>query len=457
MTLVLVPLALLFAVALIRRIPVIGGDIRAALVVAGLAAAVIAALTPSSGFGLVDFGAGIVDGVDKLAWVMALSLFGSIYAESQVRFGTMTAVLDLLRRIFGNSPRGLIAAVFLTLAVAGSLLGEAIVAATVIGFLVIRALDELGVKPEQIAMIILVGASLGSLMPPITQAVFLSAGLVGVEPDPVLRIAAVTVGIGIVIAIVTSFRFVRGRAMPTDLVEDRTVGQILRRDWATFVPLAVLATIVILNTGFGIEIFSMTPGVREAMAVLGELPILNGLVNLVVLAIIVATIVTLLVPRIGRQTPGIVATGFANVRGTLAIQLAAGFMVGMFYATGIVDLVSDAAANLSGSAVALGGLVIITGLGMLTGSQTTAQTVVVPFAAPLLTAAGISDVNVALGASHTASGAQNLPPVGLTAFVVCGLVSSNLGKRTDPVKAMVLALPHSLYLMGVGLLFWFLS
>ncbi|MCO6698919.1 hypothetical protein, partial [Streptomyces sp. Vc17.3-30] len=74
------------------------------------------------------------------------------------------------------------------------------------------------------------------------------------------------------------------------------------------------------------------------------------------------------------------------MRQTLLIQLCAGFMVGMFYASGAVDQVSAAAEGLDSQAVAFGGFIGLAVLGMLTGSQTTAQTVVIPFAAPILLA-----------------------------------------------------------------------
>src|SRR5699024_7552220 len=115
--------------------------------------------------------------------------------------------INTLRAGFGNSPKGLIAAIFITLIIAGSFLGDAIAASAVIGFLVIRSLDELKIKPEQIGMIILVGASIGSIMPPITQGVFLSASLINIDPNPVVKIAYLTVSIAGILAILESFRF----------------------------------------------------------------------------------------------------------------------------------------------------------------------------------------------------------------------------------------------------------
>src|SRR5699024_8645699 len=160
----------------------------------------------------------LIDGIDRLSWVIMLSIFGSLYAESQVKLGAMDTTLNSLRSVFGNSPKGLIAAIFITLIIAGSFLGDAIAAATVIGFLVINSLNEIKVKPEQIGMIILVGASIGSIMPPITQGVYLSASLIGTDPSPVTKIAYITVTIAGVIAILESFRFVKGRKMPEHLI-----------------------------------------------------------------------------------------------------------------------------------------------------------------------------------------------------------------------------------------------
>src|SRR5699024_5474567 len=126
---------------------------------------------------------------------------------------------------------------------------------TVIGFLVINSLYELRVKPEQIGMIILVGASVGSIMPPITQGVFLSASLIDIDPTPVIKIAYLTVAIGGLFAIFESFRFGRGKTIPDHLKTTQSILQILKDKWMTLIPLAVLVTIVIANTLFEYNIF----------------------------------------------------------------------------------------------------------------------------------------------------------------------------------------------------------
>ncbi|MBD8006308.1 TRAP transporter large permease subunit [Bacillus norwichensis] len=447
---IVIPLLLLFIIALVKKIPKIGGNIKVALLVAAISSAVISGLGP--GETLLAF----IDGVDRLSWVIMLSIFGSLYAESQVKLGAMDTTLSSLRAIFGNSPKGLIAAIFITLIIAGSLLGDAIAAATVIGFLVINSLYELKVKPEQIGMIILVGASIGSIMPPITQGVFLSSSLVGIDPSPVINIAYITVGIGGVLAILESFRFVRGKKMPDHLMATKSVFGILKEKWMTLVPLAVLVAIVIANTLFEYNIFEEWIVFSAILKPLKEIPILQGVTFQVVSAIIIAIIVSFLFPSVWKESKEVFKGGLSKVSQTVQIQLCAGIMVGVFYASGLIDKVAQMTEGLAASMVKIGGALSIVVVGMLTGSQTTAQSVNVTFLAPILKNMDVDPTLIALGASHIAAAGQNMPPVGLTAFVVCGLIGGILNKEVDPIKVMGLALPNSFYFLIVGLIAWFI-
>lgn len=106
--------------------------------------------------------------------------------------------------------------------------------------------------------------------------------------------------------------------------------------------------------------------------------------------------------------------------------------------------------------VKIGGAASIVVVGMLTGSQTTAQSVNVTFLGPILEHMNVDPTLIALGASHIAAAGQNMPPVGLTAFVVCGIIGGILSKEVDPIKVMVLALPNSFYFLLVGLIAWFI-
>lgn len=447
---IIVPLALLFTIALVKQIPKIGGDIRIALLVAAITSAIMSGLNPGETF------LAFIDGIDRLSWVIMLSIFGSLYAESQVKLGAMDTTLNSLRAAFGNSPKGLIIAIFITLILAGSFLGDAIAAATVIGFLVINSLTELKLKPEQIGMVILLGASIGSIMPPITQGVFLSASLVGIDPSPVIKLAYITVTIGGTLAILESFRFVRGKKMPPELIPEKSVLQILKDRWTTLIPLFVLIVIIMANTLFEYNIFTEFSFLAIILEPIKEIPILQGVTFQVVTAIIVAIFVSFLFPSVRKETKGVLKGGFSKVSQTVQIQISAGVMVGVFYASGLIDKVALMSESLGSSMVKVGGALSMVVVGMLTGSQTTAQSVIVTFLGPILENMHVDPTLIALGASHIAAAGQNMPPVGLTAFVVCGIIGGILNKKVDPIKVMMLALPNSLYFLAIGLIVWFI-
>jgi len=447
---ILIPLLLLFIIALGNKIPKIGGNIKVALLVAALSSIIISGLGPK------EIILAFVDGIDRLSWVILLSIFGAIYAESQVKLGAIDTTLNSLRSAFGNSPKGLITAVFITLIIAGSFLGDAIAASAVIGFLVIHSLHEMKIKPEQIGMIILVGSSIGSIMPPITQGVFLSSSLIETDPSPVIKIAYITVGLAGVFAILESFRFVRGKKMPEHLKTADSLWKILKERWVTLIPLAVLVVIVVANTLFDYDIFAEWPFFAFILDPIREIPVLQGITFDVVTAIIIAIFVSLIFPSVWKSKGEIIKGGLKKVNHTVQIQLCAGIMVGVFYASGLIGKVEELTAGLTASMVKIGGAMSIVVVGMLTGSQTTAQSVNVTFLGPILENMDVDPTFIALGASHIAAAGQNMPPVGLTAFVVCGLIGGILNREVDPIKVMVLSLPNSLYFLAVGLIAWFL-
>ena len=125
---VVVPVAVMMLIILWKKIPKIGGNIHAALIVAG-----ILSLLMGGVYSVVEWVGAWVDGIDRIAWVIALSIVGSIYAETQVKLGTMETIMGALKAKFHNSPRALTVSIVLALVVSGSLLGDAIAASTIIG------------------------------------------------------------------------------------------------------------------------------------------------------------------------------------------------------------------------------------------------------------------------------------------------------------------------------------
>ncbi len=455
MALVLIPLLLLFIIVL-APIPKIGNEPRIGLLVAAVAAAILGGLGPG------EFVTGAVDGIDTLAWVIGLSIFGSIYAQTQIRLGTMDTVLNSFRSLFGYTPKGLVAAVILTLVLAGSLLGDAIAVATVIGVLVIMALRELEMTPEQIGTTILLGGIIGSIMPPITQAIFLSSALVDVDPGPVVTVGYITVGIGVILAIILASFFVKIKQLPEDLIPSRKVSEIVSEEWKQLVPLAILVIFVVVRALGGEELiipglYGLVMAVDEIfVTVFGGIPILGGIAFRVTQALIVVTIISYIFKPVREKGAESITEGLKRVSKTVQIQLAAGVMVGMFAAAGVVDRVIEITEGLGHQIVTFGGGISLAVLGMLTGSQTTAQNTIVPLMGPILTdTIGISHEAAALGASHIAAAGQTFPPVCLTAFVVVGIVGGVINEKVDPVRVMIYALPVTLYFIIVGFIAWF--
>ncbi len=450
MIIVIIPFIVLLAIILIPKIPFIGGNIQAGLLITGLVALLMGGvLNP------VDWGLAWIDGVDRIAWVICLSVFGSVYAETQVEMGTMDTVINSLRALFGHSPKGLIISVMIALTIAGSLLGDAIAASTVIGVLVIKSLAEMNLSGEQISATIVMGASLGSIMPPITQAIFLAAGLVGIEPDPVVNIGYFTVGVGVILcSIYVANMFIKIKSLPEDLIPKETAGQIVRKNWATLVPLFILILLVVLRTGFKIDLISMVLG--GFINVIKTIPIIKGFSNLIVLSIIIVMVISFFYPKVRSQLGTVVGRGLVNVKTSFSVQISAGLMLGAFYKAGQIEAVKTFALALNENLLKLGGSAALCLIGMLTGSQTTAQNAIFSFFGPALIEIGLDPVNVAVAGAHLAMSGQGLPPADLTTFVVAGLVGGILGIKVDPVKSMFYSAVMCIYFLIVGVVFLYI-
>lgn len=449
---VIVPVVVLFCLILLP-IPMIKNiHIRLGLFLTAIIAMAMGGLS---------FGEGVqaaIFGVDKLSWVIGLSIFGSIYAQSQVKMGAIDTVLDSFRASIGKTPKGLIASIIITLVIAGSLLGDSVAASTVIGILVIKALDDIGLSPEQTGCVILMGASLGALMPPISQGIFLASSLAAANADAVMQIGYFTTAIIVVICILWGWSFLKVKELPAELIPDRSVGKIFADDWKKLVPLFVLITIVILRSGFHVELLQVLDPIVTPFK---KIPILRAIVSFggvsrVLQAIIVSTLVAFGAKAVRDNTKDVLKEGLRAVSKTVQIQVCAGIMIGAFYKAGLVDTVLVFTKTLSAEMLKLGGGAMMMLVGMLTGSQSTSQNTIFTFLAPILSDnLGVSTTNTALGGAHLAIAGQAMPPAGLCTFVIVGIIGAVLGKAADPVKVMVLALPMTLVSAVIGYAAWF--
>lgn len=469
---VIIPIILLLFIIFCKKIPLIGGKINFALLAAGAAALLLAGQ-----YNIGDWAVAWVDGLNRLSWIIALSLLGSLFAEISERLGTVDTIMGALTAKFRTHPKALVFSILATLTLAGSLLGDAIAASTVVGMITMGVLASMNLSGEIICAIIVMGASIGSIMPPITQALALSSSLVSADADAVLRIGYVTVGITFVIACVYCTMFLVRKnnvvgSNPNVKIKyaDRKAGDILKSNWKSLIPLACLILIVLLRTvnipGISVD---LGPTILKAVKFitvgdvtvnlyefLSGVSILSGFTNGIVLSLILASAIAFLFPVVHNDAKGVFKDSFSKVKATVVLQICCAFMLGGFYSSGAVNAVSEFASGLNSNVLILGGTVAMLLMGMLTGSQSTAQTVVFSFFGPALVASGISTTYAAVAGAHLAAAGQGMPPADLTTFVVAGLVSAQFGKKVDPVKSMMYALPMCLCFTAIGVLFLYL-
>ena len=454
---VIVPVIVLIVLIMVKKIPFVGGKVTYALIIAGLLALLMGGV-----FNPLQWVLAWIDGIDKLAWIMALNIFGSIYAASQTEMKTLDLVLNVARVSLGRSPKGLIVAIILVLGLAGSLLGDSVASATVVGILVIGILSDMQISAAGIGCIIMMGASLGSIMPPITQAVFLASSLAQVDTTPVVNISYITVGIGFVICTIYAvFAFVKIKALPEHLIPNKTAGQIMHGNWHLMLPLAVLILLVILQTAAGINLVQMATG--PLMGWLSNITILKGLSNNIVTFLITATLVSLFFKPVRKNLPKVVKNGVVGALPAVKVELGAALLLGAFYAAGQIEAVQAFAASMEAGALKVSGGLGIQLISALTGSQSTGQNTIFSFLAPALTSVGVDPVHAAVASAHIASGGQAFPPVSAPALAISAVVESilvqKLGKdagKVDPIRVMVLTLPMSIYFVIVGFLFLFI-
>ena len=439
---VAIPILVLFVLVLVP-LPFVKKDVT----VAFLVTAVVSILMGGTGFKA--FLDGAVKGIDGISWVLFLIIFASIYTQSQFVLGSVETVLNLFRSIFGQSTKGLITAILLTLVLAGSIIGSATASAAVVGILVIAVLNEAQVKPDKIGAILLMGSILGSIMPPITQAVFLASSLLKVNMDPVVNKTYFTAALGVIIALATCRRYAEIDKLPQELIPDKKPGRILAEDWTPLIPVMVFAILVFLRA-VNIDLLKPTDFIWN---VTKKIPILRAFTNRFVQSMIVATLIGMCYPKVFKSIGTWLPKGVKTVWKPSLSLISAGIMIGAFQASGMVDKIIAFAKTLSPAAIKLGSGGSLLLMGMLTGSQSTSQSSLVPLVGPILVnAGGVDPSDAALGLAHLAMAGQSFPPVCLLSIMLAGLISSEVGKESDAVKIMLLSLPVTMYFAAVGFL-----
>ncbi|MGL4791574.1 MAG: TRAP transporter large permease subunit, partial [Anaerotignaceae bacterium] len=398
--------------------------------------------------------------------------------EISLRLGTIDTIMGVFIAKFGNRPRVLRVCILFSLTLAGSLLGDAIAASAVIGMLTIGILVSMNIENEKISAIIVMGACVGSIMPPMTQSLALAATLANADPDAVINIGFITIPfVFVVVCIYTCVFLIKKENVPGANPEikikhmDKKPSEILKHNWKSLIPVSILIVIILLRTlkipyltiDIGpailknISLYTYADGTKLSFyQFISNVSILKGFSNGIVLSIICAIGCSFVFPTVSKNAGSIFSEAFGKVKNTIFLQVCCAFMLGSFYAAGSIDTVSEFAAHLDSNILIFGGVVGIMALGMLTGSQSTAQNVVFSFFGPALVATGITATNAAVAGAHLASAGQGLPPADLTTFVVVGIVSAQFGKKVDPVKSMIYSAPMCICFFIIGMMFLYI-
>lgn len=450
MYVLLIPFAALIAITLIKQIPVIGGKVPYALLIgAALVMILSGSVAPAA------WGNAIVEGLNRMGWVIALCIFVNFYSQTQIKLGTIDAVVRMLRAIFGSSPRALLASTFIALVFCGAFTGSTMACTTVVGMLVACSLYECGLSAEKVASTIVLGAMLGSLMPPISSSFFSSSALSGVELGLVLSEAYKVIGFCIVVTLLYVV-FVLGRTTRKDFQfkgEREKIGDIWKEYRVKMIPMGLLIVIIVLKQCFSINIMAMTLG--KLLAPLSGLPIVGGIIgNYLVLAFFVIALVGFVYPEVHSVPKEVIKGTYTVCTYIVPVMFSAACLVGAVVTTGGLDLVAEAAAEMNPNALILGGSAAMASMGMITGGDSSALNAIFPFFFPALTSIGIPGLNVTMAGSLISVAGQALPPSDTLVFMACGMLSSILGvKKIDPMKVMMIGLPISVLLIACGLFY----
>ncbi len=456
----IVPIILMFGVLFIKKIPKIGGNIAAAMGIAGVSAMLLGGI-----YNPLTIIAEWYKGIDQITWIIGLTLFGGILAKVLNELGAINVIVEFLRAVFGRSPKGLVLALMIALSFMGSLLGDAVAGAATIGILFVPALVDIGLSGELITAIIVIGSSMGSIMPPVSGEITLAASLLDVNPDPAIQPAFITVGLGLILVtlVVTQVYMRNVTKMPEELIPKDSAGVILQKGWTKLIPSLLLFVIVILRVipGANLDIIPMmlNPiqiGGKPFLDWVGGVPILKVLSNIVCLCMLLSSIVGI-VFYVRKRAGTVLKEGVVSAAKVLVPLVFVALMLAGFTAGGQIQVVTDIALSLNTTALIIGGGLAMVAVGMLSGSGSACQTTIFTFVGPALLAAGFSPVNVTIYGSHLAQAGQGMPPADLLTFMMVGLISPMIKQKSiNPLKSMAYSSVFCVYLMIVGIMFMFL-
>lgn len=456
---VIIPILFLVFVCMVKKIPLIGGNMIVAFAGAGILAALMGGVTNP-----INLLEPWYKSFNSISFIFFIILIGSLFSALQMESGAMETVLNILRAIFGKTPQGLVLAIMIALYFGGSVMGTVAAVGAVVGLLIVPALDDLNLDPDLICAIIVTGASMGGMMPPVSNAVILAAGLFETAPDQAIMISYITVGIGLILIALFFCKIYIGHKyrIPESLIPKRSAVAIFMEQKRKLIPLAVLIVLILLNSvpqikfDFGKWLFSLIPaGDENLYVVISGIPILGKLLHNIVFSMTIAMFVCIVMEA--KNMKKIMPTMIKQLKQIIvpeAILIVTAFFLASFSAGGQNGKIAAWAEGLNNPILLIiGGALCLIVAGMITGGQSTSQSMLIPILRPAWTALGLSPLAMTLASSHLAMAGQGCPPADMNTFIIAGLVAGILGKKVNPFRSMMYSLPYCIYLAAVGLIF----
>lgn len=462
MSIVLIPIIFLILVSTCKKIPLIGGNLYIAFIGAGILSLVMG--NPFTMGALTD---ATLKSFNAVAFIAYIILFGSTFSVLQIQSGAMEAIMNILRALFGKTPQGLVLAILIALYFGGSLMGTVAAVGAAVGLLIVPVLADMKLHPDLICATIVTGASMGGMMPPVSNAIILACSLMGIDSMAALSISYVTVGIGLVVIAFFFCKVYVGDkySIPEHLIPKESAGSIFAKNWKKLIPVFILILIVMLNSIPGVKfdlgrwLFSQIPwGNTNAYKALAKVYIIGKILNNIVMAMIIANIACFVCdPSLFGKVKEKLMQQMQRIVGPEFFLIVCAFFMAAFKVAGQNKAIAAWAASLSDSLLIFGGSAAMVIAGMLSGGQSTAQAMLLPILNPAWSAIGIQPLNIALASSHLAMAGQGLPPCDMNTFIIAGLVSGLLGKEINPMRSMLYSAPYCFYLMLVGIAFFYIS
>ena len=135
MIIVIIPVLFLMLVSAVKKVPLIGGNLIAAFIDTGVLALLLGGV-----YNPVVWAQAWLTGLNQVAFIIFIVIFGSIFSALQVKSGAMDTVLNVLRAVFGHTPQGLVLSILIAMCLGGSLVGTVAAVGAVIGMLVVPAM-----------------------------------------------------------------------------------------------------------------------------------------------------------------------------------------------------------------------------------------------------------------------------------------------------------------------------